>query len=109
MVDGLHCIAKKHDGYWSARCLDFSLYTTGDTLEEAKRKLSIEIDDYLFDAIEGTEKEHAAYLLLRKAGVQEWVLFYTLVFLIRCQTLKTWLGEAFRLAVPHGPFHHHSA
>lgn len=105
----LHCIIKKHDSYWSARCLDFSLYATGDTQEEAKTKLIDEIDDYLFDAIEGEEKDHAAYLLLRKADAKEWMLFYFLAFVARCQSLKSWIGEAFRPVMPHGPYHHRSA
>ncbi len=109
MNDRLHCIAKKHDGYWSARCLDFSLYATGDTLAEAKQKLATEIDDYLFDAIEGDEQQNAAHLLLRRADYQEWLLFYLLRFIANCQTVKNKIGEAFDMAVPNGPFHQHYA
>jgi len=109
MTNSLHCIAKKHDGYWSARCLDFSIYAVGDTLDEAKQKLFSEIDEYLFDAIEGDERDNAAYLLLRKAESREWFLFYTLAFLDRCHALKNWIGEAFSPAMPHGPFNHRSA
>lgn len=43
----LHCLAKKYDGYWSARCLDFTLYTVGDTLEEVKAKLFDQIEECL--------------------------------------------------------------
>jgi len=109
MTRRLHCIAKKHDGYWSARCLDFTLYAVGESLEEAKQKLFVEIDEYLFDALEGDEKENAAYLLLRKAEISEWALFYALAFLDRCHALKSWIGEAFSPALPQGPFSHHSA
>ena len=51
MQDQLHCLAKKHDGYWSARCLDFTLYAVGDTIEEAKLKLAGQIDQNIYDAI----------------------------------------------------------
>lgn len=108
-MSALHCIAKKHDGYWSARCLDFSLYAVGDSLEEAKAKLNDEIDDYLFEALEGEEKDNAAYLLLRKAGFSEWVLFYSLDFMARFNAVKTRIGEAFSPALPHGPYRHRSA
>ncbi|WP_084480175.1 type II toxin-antitoxin system HicB family antitoxin [Methylomicrobium lacus] len=106
MAKNLHCIAKKHDSYWSARCLDFSLYAVGDTLEEAKQKLEEEIDEYLYDALEGESKNYAPYLLLRKADFSEWALFYTLDLFTRCRSLKQWIGEAFSPVIPHGPYNH---
>ena len=109
MESKLHCIIKKHDGYWSARCLDFSLYSVGDTADEAKTKLECAIDEYLFDAIEGDEKDNAAHLLLRKADLNEWLWFYLLVFLTRYNHFANWLGEVFSPALPHGPFTHKDA
>lgn len=106
MAKNLHCIAKKHDSYWSARCLDFSLYAVGDTLDEAKQKLNAEIDEYLYDALEGESKNYAPYLLLRKADLSEWVLFYTLELFTRFHSLRQSVGEAFSLAIPHGPYTH---
>ena len=106
MADKLHCIAKKHNGYWSARCLDFSLYATGDTLSEAKQKLNIEVNEYLYDAIEGKDQRYAAQLLLRRADASEWVLFYLLKFSANFQALTSRIGESFSPVVPSGPFHH---
>ncbi|MDT4330849.1 type II toxin-antitoxin system HicB family antitoxin [Methylomonas sp. MS20] len=102
----LHCLAKKHDGYWSARCLDFTLYAVGDSLEEAKAKLIDQIDEYLYDAIEGDDKDYAPALLLRKAPWQDWAVFYIIDFLQRCRSLSEWLGEAFSPNIPHGPYRH---
>ena len=45
MTDILHCIAKNEGDYWSARCLDFTLYAVGDTHEEAKSKLAEQINE----------------------------------------------------------------
>ena len=102
----MHCLAKKHDGYWSARCLDFTLYTVADTHEEAKSKLFDQINEYLYDAIEGEDKNHAPALLLRKAPWQDWLIFYIVDFLQQCRSLQVWFGEAFSPKIPHGPYHH---
>jgi hypothetical protein len=68
MSNRLHCIAQKHDGYWSARCLDFTLYAIGDTLEEAKSKLIAEVQDYLLNSDSAPTR--------READASERNLFY---------------------------------
>jgi hypothetical protein len=35
MNESLHFIVQKHNGYWSARCLDFTLYAVGESDTEA--------------------------------------------------------------------------
>lgn len=106
MNDVLHCIAKKHKNYWSARCLDFTLYAVADTLEEAKAKLADQIEEYLYDALEGEDKEHAASLLLRRAAMQDWIEYYVIYFLQKCASFKNRIGESFKTSIPHGPYHH---
>jgi hypothetical protein len=106
MTDILHCIAKNEGDYWSARCLDFTLYAVGDTHEEAKSKLAEQINEYIYDALEGEDKDFAAQLLLRKAPLQDWLQYYVIYFLQRCLMLPVRLGEVFNTAIPHGPYHH---
>lgn len=106
MGEYLHIIVQKHDGYWSARCLDFTLYSVGNTAEEAKEKLAIEIDDFLYEAIEGQDKEFAVQLLLRRAPLRDWVIFHVVSLLQHCRVFSKWIGETFKQSVPHGPYHH---
>jgi hypothetical protein len=113
MSSKLHCIAKKHDGYWSARCLDFTLYAIGDTPEEATEKLEAEINEYLYDAIKGEFKGHTTDLLLRTAPFSDWVLFYLLygsdrIFngLDNLVRLKHKLFHIFSFTVQSDPFRH---
>ena len=102
----LHCIVKKENGYWSARCLDFTLYAVGDSLEDVKTKLCVQINEYLYDALEGEDKRFAAELLLRKAPLRDWVTYYIVGALERVVVLRGVVGEIFKPAIPHTPFHH---
>ena len=102
----LHLLVQKHDNYWSARCLDFTLYAVGDTVQEAREKLDAQIEDYLYDAIEGIDKDYAAQLLLRRAPWQEWVKYYLVVFLQHFRIVSENLGEAIKSSIPQGPFRH---
>lgn len=102
----LHVIVQYHDEYWSARCLDFTLYSVGNTAEEAKEKLSIEINDFLYEALEGQDKAFAVQLLLRRAPWYEWALFYIVSILQKFHVFRKRIGETFKQSVPHGPYHH---
>ncbi len=102
----LHCIIKNEGDYWSARCLDFTLYAVGETQEEAKEKLVLEIDEYLYQAIEGIDKEFAAQLLLRRAPFQDWALYYAISFLQNFRSFSGWFGQTFQTSIPHRPYHH---
>jgi hypothetical protein len=106
MINTLHCIAIHEGDYWSARCLDFTLYAVGDTREEAKSKLYAQIDEYLYDAFEGEDKEFATELLLRKAPLKDWIIYHAIDLLACCAILKGKLGEIFKPAIPHRPYHH---
>ncbi len=105
MNDKLHCIIKKEPDYWAARCLDFTLYAVGDSKEEAIAKLESQINEYLYDALEGEDKEFAAELLLRKAPLRDWVLYHILDFIQHCIRLHGTLGQVFKPTIPHLPHH----
>ncbi len=103
----LHCIAKYRSGYWSAYCLDFSLYATGETLDEATEKLGAQVMAYLYDAIEGEDREFAPQLLLRRAPWRDWAEWHLLSAMDRFE----WLGGIVRsrlldLALPQPPYRH---
>ena len=76
----LHRIAREEDGVWAALCLDLDLAAQGETLPEAKEKLEQMIEDYIFDALAGDDRQHAGQLLSRKAPLVEWARYYWTVF-----------------------------
>lgn len=49
----LRCYAEHKNGQWQAFCLDLCLAAQADTFNEARRKLSDMIPDYLEEALEG--------------------------------------------------------
>lgn len=88
----LRCFAEREDGLWVAHCLDLSLAVQGDTLPEVKHKLDLQIRDYVRDALVGEDREHAAYLLNRKAPLSLWLRYYW----VRCLIAKDSLLHAKR-------------
>jgi len=65
----------KQDGLWVGVCIDLSLATQADSLEECRHQLEEQIESYLFDAIEGEDKEFSEQLLNRRAPLSQ-VLYY---------------------------------
>jgi len=103
----LHCIAKHHSGYWSARCLDFTLYAVGETFDEAKAKLDAQIMEYLYDAIDGQDREFAPQLLLRRAPLRDWVEYYAIFAMTRFKWLsRIAYPKLIDLALPPPPYRH---
>ncbi len=78
----LRCFAEREDGLWVAHCLDLSLAAQGDSLADVKRKLDLQIRDYVNDALAGVDRQHAAYLLKRKAPLSLWLRYYWVLCLI---------------------------
>ncbi len=103
----LHCIAKCHSGYWSAHCLDFTLYAVGETFDEAKAKHDAQIMEYLYDAFDGEDREFAPQLLLRRAPLRDWVEY----FAVSAMAHFKWLSliaypKLIDLALPLPPYRH---
>lgn len=65
----LRCFAKHQGDLWVAFCVDLNLAAQSNTLEDAKRRLHSQIDDYMED-LHGVHKEHAADLFPRRAPVR---------------------------------------
>lgn len=72
----LRCFAVREGDQWVAMCVDLSLAAQADTLDEAKAKLKEQVGHYLADALIGPDREHAAYLLKRRAPVRIWVAYW---------------------------------
>ena len=99
----VRCYAKKDQGKWQAFCLDLCLAAQADTFEAAKLKLEDMIGSYVYDAVAGEDREHASYLLSRKAPLIYRLKYYTYVALKRIGALQDHARRAFLEVIPLAP------
>lgn len=83
----VRCYAKRTKGMWVAFCLDFALGAQADTLAEARKKLDEQIREYVHDALDGEDREHAEYLLRRRAPLSYWMEYWGIVALHKFASL----------------------
>lgn len=76
----LHCYFEKDGDQWIAFCLDFTLVAQAATIKEADEKLRLQIAEYVHDATVGADRQHAAYLLRRRAPLKYWFRFYVTLY-----------------------------
>ncbi len=100
----LRCYAERKDDQWQAYCLDLCLAAQADTFDEAKRKLSWMISDYLEEALVGEDKAYANQLLSRKAPLFSWIRYFRL----RLVRVHKDFTRLFILPVPLAPVHPHT-
>lgn len=98
----LRCYAVKREGVWSAICIDFSLAAQASSFDDAKRKLNAQIVDYVRDAMT-VDREHAAYLLQRRAPFSQLLAYRILRLRSRVHALKTASTKLFTQALPVVP------
>ncbi|MBS1169543.1 MAG: hypothetical protein H6R01_461 [Burkholderiaceae bacterium] len=72
----LKIYGEKVEGQWVLVCLDFSLASQADTLEEAKKNLEDQIKEYVFDALIGEDREHARELMFRRAPIKYYIKWW---------------------------------
>lgn len=72
----LHCLAERHGDQWVAVCLDFSLAAQADSFQAVRVKLDAQIREYVFDAVAGPDRQHAAQLLRRRAPLRDWLKYW---------------------------------
>lgn len=76
----LHLYYERDGDAWLAFCLDFTLVAQAPTADEAGKRLDSQIREYLHDAMVGDDREHANYLLRRRAPLTYWLKFYFTLF-----------------------------
>ncbi len=96
----LSCYFERDGDQWLGFCLDFSLVAQADTLQQAHKKLLDQIEEYVYDVTVGQDRQHAGYLLRRKAGWKYWAKFY--VTMAR-QRLKHVTQASKRRKAEHAP------
>ena len=72
----VRCYAERKDGVWIACCIDFCLAAQASTPDEALQKLLMQIQEYVYDAVAGEDKEFGAQLLKRRAPLPMFVKYY---------------------------------
>lgn len=102
----LRCLAERDGDVWVASCLDFCLAAQGDTFEEAKVKLEAMIEEYVYDATVGEDKEHGPELLSRRAPFSTIAKFHAYRMLNYIGMLKDGMHRLFNESLPLGPCHH---
>lgn len=95
----LRCYAERKDGQWQAFCLDFDLASQADSFKDAKKKLEVQIAEYVYDALVGEDRDHSAQLLSRRAPISQWAKYYLYVALCKLNKLFSGDGNG-----PHKPF-----
>lgn len=73
----IRCYAQRSGGIWCAVCVDLCLAAQAETLQEAKLKLEGQIYNYLDEAL-NEDKQHAEYLLSRKAPLMDLVKYHAI-------------------------------
>jgi hypothetical protein len=98
----VRCYAIKRGGVWEAFCIDLSLAAQADSFAEARRKLDEQIVEYITEAMT-TDREHAGYLLSRKAPMSQFAMWYWLHVLRTFHALKQAGARLFTEPVPLVP------
>ena len=96
----LRCYAEQTEGAWQAFCLDLCLAAQADSFDEAKLKLEQMIFDYVYDAVAGADKDHAAYLLSRRAPLRYWLKYYLYSALIAMGAVRNQMRRLFKEPMP---------
>lgn len=78
----LRCMAYQQSEVFVAACLDLSLAAQADTMQEAMKKLELQVNDYLKEAY--SEPKYTEQMLQRKAPLsmrlKYWLIAFKLYF-----------------------------
>ncbi len=99
----LRCYAEKKDSIWQAFCIDLNLAVQGETRDEVRAKLQRQIGSYLYDALEGEDKEYANQLLSRKAPIVFRAKYTFYKILINFYKAKNGINHIFNEIIPLVP------
>ena len=84
----LRCFGEQKGDQWTVVCVDLCLAAEASTIEKAKAKLESQIKEYLFDALVGEDKPHAAMLLSRKAPLSLRAKYHYIALISRIVSAK---------------------
>lgn len=99
----LRCYADRQGNTWQAFCIDLNLAAQGDTYEEVRRKLHLQIDEYVSDALTGEDREYADQLLDRPAPFSIRAKYYILKSLTLVKAVHLDICRLFTEVMPLTP------
>lgn len=99
----VRCYGKRDGDQYVAICVDLCLAAQADSPEEARAKLFDQIIEYIDDALEGPDQEHAEYLLTRKAPLSQLLTYQWLKLMYRFHALKDGAYTLFSETMPMQP------
>ncbi len=102
----LRCYANKNGDQWQAFCIDFGLAAQADNAEEVQRKLMSMIEEYLYDALGGEDKEYADQLLQRKAPFKQVATYHYYALMYKLGAFKDGVHLLFKAPMPLVPMNH---
>lgn len=100
----IRCYGEQKDNQWQVFCLDFCLAAQAGTFEEARVKLEGMIHEYVYDATEGEDSEHAEYLLSRRAPIGIWAKYYLVKARIKLHLARNGMQQIFKEKLPVKPY-----
>ncbi len=97
------CYAERIDSQWQAFCLDYCLAAQADSFEEAKQKLEQMLCEYIYDALEGEDREFAVQLLDRPAPFKYWVKYHAYRLMFKVGAFRNEVHRLFNEPLPLVP------
>lgn len=105
----LRCYANMHGDQWQAFCIDLCLAVQGDSFPEVKEKLECMMEEYVYDALAGEDREFADQLLNRKAPVSQIATYHGIRLMHRLGIFRDGIHKLFKETMPLVPQRHSHA
>jgi len=102
----LRCYANKHGDQWQAFCIDLCLAAQGDSFPDVKHKLERMMNEYVYDALAGEDREFADQLLNRKAPFSQIATYHLIRLMHRIGHFRDGVHRVFKEPIPLIPQHH---
>ena len=99
----LRCYGRRTGDQYVVVCIDLGLAAQAGSMEEARRKLFAQIQEYLYDALAGDDQEHADYLLTRKAPLSQIATYYLVAAIHHFCALRNGAYQLFSETLPLQP------
>jgi len=96
----LRCYGEQKGDVWQAFCLDLNLAVQGNSFSEVRGKLHRQIESYLYDALEGEDKQYADQLLNRRAPFYFWAKYFVYKTIYEAHVAKDGIRKFFNEVMP---------
>ena len=74
----LRCYGYRSNNVWTAICLDLNLVVEAENQKDLKDKMHDVIESYIETVLDTDDKESIAELMMRKAPLKDWIVYYSI-------------------------------